>query len=473
MFIYIYQLAEAEAKTIMITLSNSKNKHHIIVCCSGGADSMALLMMCYQYVHEYMRSSYASVAHNNSIGVDVKDNHLLNSELPKQQHCSITMSVFHVKHGLSPNQHDWANLVQSKCDSLNIPLHIVEVNPNQHSLSETEARKLRYEALDEYIANQVLDGKDANAVDVIVVTGHHKNDRLENYLISLFKNRTHNFDLINHVKNSGVHSVAVSYQKPLLNMTKDELVDYCHQHQLDFVHDESNDVSDNLRNIIRNQLFKYMDKLKHKAQYMISLERFFDNYKTFNEFYIASVRQFISTMQVKVIECSEAVSAKLAGARDNAGAIENEDGTDSLSASPNLTSSIALHNTQLANFVQLRLATQLQLRYSCSMDELKQASHGKYVEFAAHLVQILYNDYCLNLSSKNTTSDLDKPLGTSGTLGTNDLNTLKYVNRFNFHHFIQFFPKLECNNKQYKVDDFLCVWIKDGKFFIKIKAISV
>ena len=446
----------------MITLSNSKNKHHIIVCCSGGADSMALLMMCYQYVN---RLTTPQRRNSNSHSVGIKDNYLLNSELPnQQQHRSITMSAFHVKHGLSPNQHDWANLVQSKCDSLNIPLHIVEVNPSQRPLSETEARKLRYEALDEYIVNQVLDSKD---VDVIVVTGHHKNDRLENYLISIFKNRTHNFDLINHVKN-GAGNIAVSYQKPLLNMTKNKLVDYCHQHQLDFVHDESNDVSDNLRNIIRNQLFKYMDKLKHKAQYMISLERFFDNYKTFNEFYMASVRQFISTMQVKQIGCSEAVSAKLAGARDNAGAIENEDGTDSLSASPNLTSSIALHNTQLANFVQLRLATQLQLRYSCSMDELRNASHGKYVEFAAHLVQMLYNDYCLNVSSKNNTSDLDKPLGTSGTHG---LDSLKCANRFNFYHFIQFFPKLEYNNKQYKVDDFLFVWIKDGKLFIKIQAI--
>ena len=430
----------------MITLSNSKNKHHIIVCCSGGADSMALLMMCYQYAHEYMRSSYASsyasIAHNNSINVGIKDNHLFNSELPnQQQHCSITMSVFHVKHGLSPNQHDWANLVQSKCDSLNIPLHIVEVNPNQHSLSETEARKLRYEALDEYIASKVLDGEDANAVDVIVVTGHHKNDRLENYLISLFKNRTHNFDLINHVKNSGVHSVAVSYQKPLLNMTKDELVDYCHQHQLDFVHDESNDVSDNLRNIIRNQLFKYMDKLKHKAQYMISLERFFDNYKTFNEFYMASVRQFISTMQVKQIGCSVArAKANVNDVLDNAGDKNNSDSA-----------------TQLGEATQL----QLQLRYSCSMDELKKASHGKYVEFAAHLVQMMYNDYCFNISSKNTTNNLNP-----------DEDLLKCVNRFNFYHFIQCFPKLECNNKQYKVDDFLCVWIKDGRLFIKIKSIE-
>lgn len=50
-----------------------------------------------------------------------------------------------------------------------------------------------------------------------------------------------------------------------------------------------------------NAIFKYIDKLKHKAQYMSSLERFFDNYKTFNEFYMAFVRQFITRMQVKVI----------------------------------------------------------------------------------------------------------------------------------------------------------------------------
>ena len=54
-----------------------------------------------------------------------------------------------------------------------------------------------------------------------------------------------------------------------------------------------------------------------------------------------------------------------------------------------------------------------------------------------------YNDYCLNVSSKNT---IDM-----------DLELLKNVNRFNFYHFIQFFPKLKYNNKQYKVDDFFCL----------------
>mgnify|MGYP001017994391 CR=1 FL=1 len=421
----------------MITLSNSKNKHHIIVCCSGGADSMALLMMCYQYVNCLTKPQrIRSPLHN----IGIKDNHLLNSELPnQQQHRSITMSAFHVKHGLSPNQHDWANLVKSKCDSLNIPLHIVEVNPNQHKLSETETRKLRYEALDDYISSEVLcDGN----TDVIVVTGHHKNDRMENYLISIFKNRTHNFDLINHAKNSGCNTI--SYQKPLLNMTKEELVDYCHQHQLDFVHDESNDVSDNLRNIIRNQLFKCMDTLKHKAQYMISLERFFDNYKTFNEFYMSSVRQFISTMKVKVILDSDSFDSNSYTAKH-----------------VNATYYQQLNDENLKNIFSMALldANVVALRYSCSMEELKKVSHGKHIEFAAHIVQMLYNHYCLQLSSNNTSnySEMNKDL-------------LKCSNRFNFSHFIQSFPNFESNNKQYKVDDFLFVWIKDGRLFIKIKS---
>lgn len=426
----------------MITLSNSKNKHHIIVCCSGGADSMALLMMCYQYVNQF---------NMNNNNIKNKDNHLLNSELPNRQHRSITMSAFHVKHGLSPNQYDWANLVKSKCDSLNIPLHIVEVNPHQRPLSETEARKLRYEALDEYITSKSL--SDYNT-DVIVVTGHHKNDRLENYLISIFKNRTHNFDLINHAKNSGCKTI--SYQKPLLNMTKEELVDYCHKHQLDFVHDESNDVSDNLRNIIRNQLFKCMDTLKHKAQYMISLERFFDNYKTFNEFYMASVRQFISTMKVKVILDGNSYTAKHV---NNANTTYYQQLNDE-----NLKNhfSINLLDSNIHDFPNIGLLCHngITLRYSCSMEELKKASHGKYIEFVAHMVQMLYNHYYFHLSSNNTSnySETHKDL-------------LKCSNRFNFSHFIQSFQNLESNNKQYKVDDFLFVWIKDGRLFIKIKSI--
>ena len=360
-----------------------KSSSHIIVCCSGGADSMALLYMCRQFALD-----------NN---------------------CSI--SAFHAKHGLSANQHDWANFVQSECEKLSIPIHIVEVNPNCKPLSETEARRLRYSALNQYIAT--IDNK-----NMVVVTGHHKNDRMENYLISVFKNRTHNFDLVNHQQGN------VSFQKPLLGYSKNELIQYCQIHNISFVHDESNDVSDNLRNIIRNQLFKYIDKLKHKAQYMVSLERFFDNYKTFNEFYMASVRQFISKMQIKAIL----------------------DKSQSNSVQPS-------NNEHLEHgFALLEQAGVIALRYSCTIDELKNAAHGKHIEFAAHLVQLLYNDYCLHLSSVKKQN------------GNHQVQ--KVLNCFNFQNFVQFFPFLERNQKQYKVDDFMLIWVKDGRLFIKIQAVE-
>ena len=40
------------SKTIINNNWNNSHPIHLIVCCSGGADSMALLDMAYHYIHD-------------------------------------------------------------------------------------------------------------------------------------------------------------------------------------------------------------------------------------------------------------------------------------------------------------------------------------------------------------------------------------------------------------------------------------
>ena len=145
------------------TIMNNSNPIHLIVCCSGGADSMALLDMSYHYIRNQQDQSDKS---------------------------NTTLSVFHVKHGMSANQNDWAELVQRYGSSLGLDVYVANVNPEQIKLTETEARAKRYAALDEYI--QILDKKLSSNTkcpqdtQFIVLTGHHKNDRLDYFLILFF-----------------------------------------------------------------------------------------------------------------------------------------------------------------------------------------------------------------------------------------------------------------------------------------------
>lgn len=384
------------SKTIMNNNWNNSNPIHFIVCCSGGADSMALLDMAYHYIRNQQEQSDKS---------------------------NTTLSVFHVKHGMSANQNDWAELVQRYGSSLGLDVYIANVNPEQIKLTETEARAKRYAALDEYI--QILDKKlsnnmkcpqdtqDKKCTQFIVLTGHHKDDRLENFLISIFKNRVHNFDLVNH------SSGRVYFQKPLLGYAKEDLIHYCQSKNIEYVTDESNLISDNLRNIFRNQVFPFIEKLKNPKQYLTSLESFFDSYKVFHDFYILSVQDVKNKMMQRVKELDNGVrySCSLDLIRERTGCVGFPSNTDDLNYSNHLSS------------VE------------------KSGDNWQFYEFIGHLVLLFVN-------SCNT--DYDNP------------NKIKN-NRFNQKDLVKKLPILIKNESRYIVNDKVIIWIKNGNLFIKVK----
>ena len=423
---------------------NNNNPIHLIVCCSGGADSMALLDMAYHYIRNQQDQSYKS---------------------------NITLSVFHVKHGMSVNQNDWAELVQRYGSSLGLDVYVSNVNPEQNKLTETEARTKRYAALDEYI--QILDKKlSSNPQDTtkchqdpqdvkhtkcakhtqfIVLTGHHKDDRLENFLISIFKNRVHNFDLVNH------SSGRICFQKPLLGYAKEELIHYCQSKNIEYVADESNLISDNLRNIFRNQVFPFIEKLKNPKQYLTSLESFFDSYKVFHDFYILSVQDVKNKMmqQVKKLDDGLRYSCSLDLIRERTGCI-GFPSNDNLNCSTYLSDTQGDLKTQdyrnELNIHQSKLDNGL-FCDDINQDILEvQNEHGnvrnnkQFYEFIGYLVLLFVN----------------------GSAYFDNLNKTKN-NRFNQKDLVKKLPALIKNESRYIVNDKVIVWIKNGNLFIKVK----
>lgn len=404
---------------------NNSNPIHLIVCCSGGADSMALLDMSYHYIRNQQDQSDKS---------------------------NTTLSVFHVKHGMSANQNDWAELVQRYGSSLGLDVYVDNVNPEQIKLTETEARAKRYAALDEYI--QILDKKlssNTKCTQFIVLTGHHKDDRLENFLISIFKNRVHNFDLVNH------RDGRVCFQKPLLGYAKEELIHYCQSKNIEYVTDESNLISDNLRNIFRNQVFPFIEKLKNPKQYLTSLESFFDSYKVFHDFYILSVQDVKNKMmqQVKKLDDGLRYSCSLDLIREITGCV-------SFPSDDNLNCPTYLSDTQ-GNLKTQDYRNELNIHQSkldnglfcddINQDILEvQNEHGnvrdnkQFYEFIGYLVLLFVNSSAY----------------------FDNLNKTKN-NRFNQKDLVKKLPALIKNESRYIVNDKMIVWIKNGNLFIKVK----
>ena len=312
----------------METLNNEKAKN-ILLCVSGGIDSMALLYSFYE----------------NACG-----NKLFNGDI----------HVVYVNHGISKNAHFWGEFVENEVNKLNkegfkgkkYPLNIIfkkfELNLKEkgENLSEQNLRNKRYEAIFNYCVENNIKH---------LATAHHRNDYLENNFISIFKNRLYSFTMNNQSENViyrnslneksflkleekliqerqgkvlsnqkyltskkirsklknllevengtlnyGVESASfgktshhICCYKPLLEYTKKELETYLQKNELTHIHDESNEVSDNIRNVIRNELFGKLSLIKGFEQYHKAMETFFEMLNFSFNFYTKIIKNKI------------------------------------------------------------------------------------------------------------------------------------------------------------------------------------
>ncbi|MDP3210742.1 tRNA lysidine(34) synthetase TilS [Methylotenera sp.] len=152
------------------------------------------------------------------------------------------LHALHVHHGLSPNADAWAALCMEQCQSLDVPIRVVQVNVDQSSKLgiEAEARQMRYQALfDERLSIQAD----------FVVTAHHQDDQAETFILQLMRGAG--------VK--GLSSMAEvdrirSLIRPLLRVSRQALYDYAIQNELQWCDDESNDNTQYERNFVRHDV---------------------------------------------------------------------------------------------------------------------------------------------------------------------------------------------------------------------------
>jgi len=188
----------------------------VLAACSGGPDSVVLVHIL----------------------------HALTGDLGFQ------LKVAHVDHMLrgEASRAD-AAFVEAMCRSMGIPCYCTAVDVRREvrrggGSEEEVARKLRYAFLQQ-VAAEWGGAK--------IATGHHLDDQAETVLINLLRGAGSTGLRGMQPKNGNII-------RPLLNVSRVEIVDYCRQQQLAYRIDQSNFTTDYLRNRLRWELLPLLER---------------------------------------------------------------------------------------------------------------------------------------------------------------------------------------------------------------------
>ncbi|MGC8559943.1 MAG: tRNA lysidine(34) synthetase TilS [Phycisphaerae bacterium] len=188
-----------------------RKREHLLIACSGGADSVALT-------------------------------HLL-AHVSRSNHWRWTLRLVHINHRTRPEENELdAALVRQLAAELHIPLTVATLRPSRHTRSENELRQLRWQKFQAVAARYRC---------TCVVTAHHADDQAETVLLRLMRGAgTRGLGAMALVRRAGSLRVV----RPLLKIEKRRLLNYLHEHHLNWREDSSNSDLRHLRNQIRTRI---------------------------------------------------------------------------------------------------------------------------------------------------------------------------------------------------------------------------
>lgn len=154
------------------------------------------------------------------------------------------ITAVHVHHGLQPAADAWPKHCGAICESLGVPLDVLQVQVERGASLEGKAREARYRALGSHLP-----------VGGVLLTAQHRDDQVETVLFRL-------------LRGAGVQGLSgMPFERPLargvllrplLECSRDELEVYAHEHGLAWVEDPSNGSLDHARNYLRHRLLPVM-----------------------------------------------------------------------------------------------------------------------------------------------------------------------------------------------------------------------
>lgn len=158
------------------------------------------------------------------------------------------LSAIHVHHGLSPNADDWAEFACRSAAALGIECRVERVRVERRTELglEAAARHARY---------AVFESQDCDAL----LLAQHRDDQAETLLLNL-------------LRGGGVRGLAAMppsrrlasgarLLRPLLDVSREEILAWARQNRLDWIDDESNLDQTIARNCLRHTVLPFLDNL--------------------------------------------------------------------------------------------------------------------------------------------------------------------------------------------------------------------
>lgn len=197
---------------------------------------------------DWLRNTCEPVAAQKNIWVAYSggvDSHVLLS-LAAQAFTNVR--AVHVHHGLSPNADQWQRHCEQICSNLKITLHTIHVNarPKAKQSPEDAARKARRKAWEDLLT-----------CDDVLLVAHHAEDQAETILYRLFRG-TGPKGLRGMLAHT--HIGAAGLLRPLLNISKKNILNYAQTNNLIWISDESNLDTNYDRNFLRQQVMPLVTK---------------------------------------------------------------------------------------------------------------------------------------------------------------------------------------------------------------------
>lgn len=170
-----------------------------------------------------------------------------------QEELSLTLFVAHVNHKLRPQAEDEAAFVAQAAQKFHLPFYLCEedvaARAKQEKISvELAGRQVRYRFF----------ARIQQQTDARLVTGHHKDDQVETVLMHL-------------LRGTGVAGLSGmqadgAVLRPLLGVSKQELIAYLEAEGIPWVQDASNLKTDYFRNRLRHELLPLLKQLQPGAE---------------------------------------------------------------------------------------------------------------------------------------------------------------------------------------------------------------
>ncbi|MDD2566283.1 MAG: tRNA lysidine(34) synthetase TilS [Candidatus Gracilibacteria bacterium] len=230
-----------------------KEKDKLIIACSGGSDSMFLL----SEIIKFHPKESTIVVHFNHQLRDIESN---------------SDQIF----------------VENFCKKNNLTLVVGTSNIGELSVKnktgiEETARIERYKFL-----NKIKDKYEAS----YILTAHHLDDNIETFMFNLIRGTR-----LNGL--TGIEELSEDILRPLLHLTKNNILEKCTQEEIEFIYDSSNSDDNYLRNHIRLNIIPEFDKIN--PSYPKAFDSIISYFGELKSFLDENIIKYIKTVENSTI----------------------------------------------------------------------------------------------------------------------------------------------------------------------------